>query len=176
VPEPAAIKMATATATATATTTATAVAAAVANADADADAAPRPPVDLLHLARRQADAGQLPLARATVEHALVVQAKLDAGAHHLHAVILEELGLVAEARAALQRALYLEPDFVLAHHVLGQLALRQGLAAQAQRHFGHVLALLDGLPADAALPRSDGLSAGHLRALVEAASTRRQRA
>jgi chemotaxis protein methyltransferase CheR len=170
VPEPAAIKMA--TATATTTTTATAVAAAVANADA----APRPPVDLLHLARRQADAGQLPLARATVEHALVVQAKLDAGAHHLHAVILEELGLVAEARAALQRALYLEPDFVLAHHVLGQLALRQGLAAQAQRHFGHVLALLDGLPADAALPRSDGLSAGHLRALVEAASTRRQRA
>lgn len=148
---------------------------ATATADADADAKAHPPSDLLRLARRQADAGQLPLARATVEHALVL-AKLDAGAHHLHALILEELGLAAEARAALQRAIYLEPDFVLAHHALGQLALRQGLAVQAQRHFGHVLALLDGLPAQAELPRSDGLSAGHLRVLVEAVSSRRHRA
>jgi chemotaxis protein methyltransferase CheR len=149
------------------------IAAATATATATADA--RAPSDLLRLARRQADAGQLPLARATVERALV-QAKLDAGAHHLHALILEELGLAAEARAALQRAIYLEPDFVLAHHALGQLALRQGRAAQAQRHFGHVLALLDGLPAEAELPRSDGLSAGHLRVLVEAVSSRRHRA
>ena len=146
-----------------------------ADAHAHADTDVRAPADLLHVARKQADAGQLPQARATVERALV-QAKLDAGAHHLHAVILEELGLAAEARAALQRAIYLEPDFVLAHHALGQLALRQGLAAQAQRHFGNVLALLDGLPADAELPRSDGLSAGHLRVLVEAVSTRRHRA
>ena len=148
---------------------ATSPSAAVAPAD------PGAPTDLLRLARQQADAGQLSLARATVEHALL-QAKLDAGAHHLHAVILEELELPGEARAALRRALYLEPDFVLAHHALGQLALRQGLGAQAQRHFGHVLWLLDGLPADAELPRSDGLSAGHLRALVEALATPSPRA
>ena len=146
------------------------IAAATADADVDVDA--HAPSDLLRLARQQADAGQLPLARATVERALV-QAKLDAGAHQLHALILEELGLADEARAALQRAIYLEPDFVLAHHALGQLALRQGLAAQARRHFGHVLALLGDLPAEAELPRSDGLSAGHLRVLVEAVSSRR---
>ena len=62
---------------------------------------------------------------------------------------------------------------MLAHHALGQLALRQGLAAQARRHFGHVLALLGDLPAEVELPRSDGLSAGHLRVLVEAVSSRR---
>lgn len=124
---------------------------------------------LLHRARQQADTGQLELARATVEQALV-PAKLDAGAHHLHAVILQELGQPGEARSALQRAIYLEPDFVLAHHALGQLALRQGRGAEAQRHFGNALALLARLPADAVLPRSDGLAAGHLRALVEAVS------
>lgn len=130
--------------------------------------------DPLRRARRQADAGQLELARATVEEALV-PGKLDAGAHHLHAMILEELGQPDLARRALQRAIYLEPDFVLAHHALGQLALRQGQAAHAQRHFDNALALLAGLPADAVLPQSDGLTAGHLRALIETASQRRRR-
>ncbi len=128
-----------------------------------------PPDELLLLARRQADAGQLEPARATVEQALAA-AKLDASAHHLHAVILEELGRDPEARGALQRAVYLAPDFVLAHHALGQLARRQGREAEADRHFGNALALLARLPADAVLPQADGLTAGHLRALVEAAA------
>jgi chemotaxis protein methyltransferase CheR len=126
--------------------------------------------DLLRLARRQADAGQLAPALGTVERALLATAKLDAGAHHLHAVILEELGREAEARHALQRAIYLAPDFVLAHHALGQLARRQAHDAEAQRHFRNALGLLARLPPDAALPHADGLTAGHLRALVEAAA------
>ena len=137
-----------------------------------AAATPVPPPaaeDLLRLARRQADAGQLAPALGTVERALAT-AKLDAGAHHLHAVILEELGREAEARHALQRAIYLAPDFVLAHHALGQLARRQAHDAEAQRHFRNALGLLARLPPDAALPHADGLTAGHLRALVEAAA------
>ena len=134
-----------------------------------APAHPPAPEDLLRLARRQADAGQLAPALGTVERALAT-AKLDAGAHHLHGVILEELGREAEARHALQRAIYLAPDFVLAHHALGQLARRQARDAEAQRHFRNALGLLARLPPDAALPHADGLTAGHLRALVEAAA------
>jgi chemotaxis protein methyltransferase CheR len=141
-------------------------------AAAAADAASH--VNPLHLARRQADAGQLALARATVEQALV-QRKLDPAAHHLHAMILQELGQPGEARRAFQRAIYLAPDFVLAHHALGQLARSQGQATQAQRHFEDALALLAGLQADALLPQSDGLCAGHLRALIEATLQRQRR-
>jgi chemotaxis protein methyltransferase CheR len=122
----------------------------------------------LAFARREADAGRLSTARAAVERALGA-AKLDAVAHHLHAMILLEQGHDALGRAALQRALYLEPGFVLAHHALGQLAWRSGRRAEARRHFRNALALLAPLDAATPVPHSDGIAAGQLRALIEAA-------
>jgi chemotaxis protein methyltransferase CheR len=132
-----------------------------------ADALAAPAADSLQLARRHADAGRLDLALAAVERALATD-KLDAGAHHLHAAILDELGRVEDAQAALKRALYLEPDFVLAHHALGRLAGRHGNAVQAQRHFSHALSLLGRYRPDEPLPRADGLAAGQLRLIIEA--------
>lgn len=145
-------------------------------AAAAAPAAESDAPDVLQLARMQANAGRLDLARQTIEAAIAGAAKLDAGAHHLHAVILAELGHEPPARAAFRRALYLEPGFVLAHHALGQLALQHGSRADAERHFGNALALLLRLPAGAVLPHSDGLAAGHLRALIEAALPKRRSA
>jgi chemotaxis protein methyltransferase CheR len=123
--------------------------------------------DPLQHARTLADAGALEPARAAVEQ-LVAAAKLDPEAHYLHAVILQELGQDAGAEQALKRALYLDPGFALAHHALGQLALRGGRPVPAQRHFHHALAALERLDAASVLPHSGGLAAGHLRALIEA--------
>ncbi len=119
-------------------------------------------------ARAHADAGRLGPALEAVEQALAHD-KMDAGTHHLHAVVLMEMRRAEDARNALRRALYLEPDFVIAHHALGQLALREGAPADAARHFRNVLSLLDGTDADAVLPHSDGLVAGRLGELVNAA-------
>lgn len=123
--------------------------------------------DPLRQARALADAGALELARAAIEK-LVAAAKLDPEAHYLHAVILQELGQDTGAEQALRRALYLDPGFALAHHALGQLALRGGRPAPAQRHFRHALAALERFDAASVLPHSGGLAAGHLRALIEA--------
>jgi chemotaxis protein methyltransferase CheR len=123
--------------------------------------------DPLAMAHEHANAGRLDLALAAVEGALAA-AKMDAGAHQLHAAILDELGRVGDAQAALKRALYLEPGFVLAHHALGQLALRAGRPLEAQRHFANALSLLARHGADDVLPRSDGLAAGQLKALIDA--------
>lgn len=122
-------------------------------------------------ARRHADAGRLGLARDTVEKALAVN-KLDAGLHHLHAAILRELGCDAQARQAWRRAIYLDPGFVVAHHGLGMLALRQGLGNEARQHLQNVLVLLARQDAQAPLPYSDGLAAGHLKAMTETALAR----
>jgi chemotaxis protein methyltransferase CheR len=122
-------------------------------------------------ARRHADAGRLDLARDSVEQALAVN-KLDAGLHHLHAAILRELGCDAQARQAWRRAIYLDPGFVVAHHGLGMLALRQGLGNEARQHLQNVLVLLARQDAQAPLPYSDGLAAGHLRAMTETALAR----
>jgi chemotaxis protein methyltransferase CheR len=136
---------------------------------------PRPPLQaepasaerLARLARALADAGQLGPAREAIEHALTLQ-RMDAGMHHLHASILLEMGEAELAGPALRRALYLEPDFVIAHHAIGQLALREGRHEQGMRHLRNAHELLDRVGADVVLPHSDGLAAGRLKALLEA--------
>ena len=64
------------------------------------------------------------------------------------------------------RALYLDPDFVLAHFGLGNLRLAQGRQREAERHFRNTLALLQRHPRDEPLPESDGLSAGRLVEII----------
>ena len=84
----------------------------------------------------------------------------------LRAVVLEELGRREEARRSLQQALYLHPDFVLAHFAMGNLARSNGEDEQARRHFRNALTLLECFPPAEPLPESDGLTAGRLREIV----------
>jgi len=61
--------------------------------------------------------------------------KLDPWAHYIRGVVLMEQGDANGAREALQRCVYLEQGFVLAHLALGQLARGLGNQAKAARHF-----------------------------------------
>jgi len=88
--------------------------------------------------------------------------KLDAAAHYLRAVVLMEQGHLEQARASLQRALYLDHDFVLAHFALGNLARSRGKSGEADKHFANALHLLRRYRPDDLLPESDGLTAGRL--------------
>jgi chemotaxis protein methyltransferase CheR len=120
------------------------------------------------LARICANLGELSEALSWAEKALAV-GKLDAGLHYLRAMILQEQGSMQEVVPSLKRALYLAPNFVLAHYALGNLALRQRNFKEAGRHFANVLALLDAYKPNDVLPDSDGLAAGRLREMVESA-------
>lgn len=88
--------------------------------------------------------------------------KLDAKAHYLRAVIQLELADQEQARHSLQRAIYLQPDLVVAHFALGSLARSRGRRHEAGRHFSNTQHLLAGLPPTSLLPESDGLTAGRL--------------
>jgi chemotaxis protein methyltransferase CheR len=87
------------------------------------------------------DAGRLDEAEAMCTQ-LITRDETGAEAHYL-------LGLAAEARGdrptAIDRhraALYLEPDFALAHLQLGRLERREGEVELARRDLGHALELL----------------------------------
>jgi len=67
-----------------------------------------------------------------------------------------------DARTSFQRAIYLEPDFLLAHFALGNLARNDGKNKQAEKHFTNALHLLRGYQPDEPLPESDGLTAGRI--------------
>jgi len=92
--------------------------------------------------------------------------KIDAAAHYMHATVLQEMGARETARRALQRAVYLQPDFALAHFVLGNFAHANAHPAEAHRHFANALHVLRDCPPDALLPESDGLTAGRLVEII----------
>ncbi len=122
-------------------------------------------VEFSLLTRALANQGQLSEARAWCDRWLAAD-KLDAAGHYLRAVILQELGEYDAARQALQRAVYLRPEQVLAHFALGNLARSTGSATEAERHFRNALRLLKSLPPDETLPESDGLTAGRLTEII----------
>lgn len=118
-------------------------------------------------ARACADAGRLDEAREWCDKAIAAD-KLNPGQYYLLASIEQERGQNEAAERSLARALYLAPDFALAHFALGNLCLSGGLQREARRHFGNALTLLRACPADTLLPESDGLSAHRLVEIITA--------
>jgi len=116
-------------------------------------------------ARACANEGRLAEAVEWCEKAIAAD-KLNPAHYSLLAAICQEQGQSETAERSLARALYLEPDFALAHFALGNLCLSGGRQREARRHFGNALTLLRACPADALLPESDGLSAGRLVQII----------
>jgi chemotaxis protein methyltransferase CheR len=119
------------------------------------------PETFAHTARAHANRGELEQALAWCDRWIAAD-KLNSASHYLRALILFEQGEHGEVAASVQRALYLSPDFVLAHFTLGNVARRAGQYADARRHFTNALHLLDRYGDDDLLPESDGLTAGRL--------------
>ncbi|OIQ92229.1 chemotaxis protein methyltransferase cher2 [mine drainage metagenome] len=113
------------------------------------------------MARSCANQGRLSEALEWCEKAITAD-KMNPLHHYLSATILQEQGQHEIAIQSLMRALYLDPDFVLAHFSLGNLHQSQGHYREAQRHFGNVLLLLRKHPQDEILPDAEGLTAGRL--------------
>jgi chemotaxis protein methyltransferase CheR len=116
------------------------------------------------LTRALANQGQLAEALAWSERWIAAD-KMDCAAHYLHAMILQEQGEREAARRSLNRAVYLQPEFALAHFALGNLA-RADARGDANRHFENALRLLRACPPDQLLPESDGLGAGRLMEII----------
>jgi chemotaxis protein methyltransferase CheR len=119
------------------------------------------PASCAAAARMHADLGEREQALAWCDRWTAAD-KLDPRSHYLRAVILFEHGSLDEARVALQRALFLQPDFVLAHYTLGNLASRSGDTDGARRHYTNALLLLNRYALDDPIPESEGLTAGRL--------------
>ena len=127
-----------------------------------------PPPDareMIRLTRELANQGRLAEAVAAADK-LVRAEKLNPVAHYLRAMILLEQGALPEADQALQRAVYLDHKFVIAHFALGNLARSAGRRKAADKHFTNVLQLLDRYGQDDILPESEGLTAGRLAEII----------
>jgi chemotaxis protein methyltransferase CheR len=119
------------------------------------------------LAHALANLGDLDAALTSSEQWIAAN-KLDAAAHYLNAMVLQELGEHSSSRAALQRAVYLLPEFTLAHFALGNNARAEARHAEAQRHFANAAHLLRASATDEPVAESEGLTAGRLREIIAA--------
>jgi chemotaxis protein methyltransferase CheR len=137
--------------------------AALAAAPLDAEAATQ-------LARALANQGRLDDARRWIERAIAVE-KLRAPLHYLRATVLQELGEPALATQALETAVYLDPDLVVAHVAIAELARSSGRSAKSALHLAHALRVLRRQPPDAVVAEADDLTAGRLIAIIEAIQT-----
>ena len=133
---------------------------------APVDAMRQLPRALSMLARALANQGRLTEALVWSERVIAAD-KLTAAVHYLHAMILQELGRGDDARRSLQRAVFLEPTFALAHFALGNLARESARDAEASRHFANALDCAGRLPPEEPLPESDGLTAGRLTDIIQ---------
>lgn len=86
--------------------------------------------------------------------------------HYVRAAILEEQGALEDAARSLRRALYLDPDFTMAHFASGHLAIRRGRLEEAYKHFENTLGLLAVYQEHDVIPEAEGLTASQLRKLV----------
>lgn len=126
---------------------------------------PADPRGLALMARICANQGRLVDAQRWCEQA-VAGDRLNPGGYYLLTTILQEQDRVEEAVAAVRRALYLDPDFVLAYVALGGLVLRQGKSEESRRYWATALALLGQYPPEEVLPESDGMAAGRLAEII----------
>jgi chemotaxis protein methyltransferase CheR len=117
--------------------------------------------------RALANQGRLAEALTVCDAALAAD-KLAAGLYYLRATILQELQCEGEAKSALQRALYIAPDFVLAHFALGNLAIRRGDVQTARRYFKNAQSLLSTCREEDILPEAEGLTAGRFLEIIRA--------
>ena len=116
-------------------------------------------------ARRHANEGRLADAIEWCEKAIAVD-KMNPAHRYLLATVQQEQGQSEGAVQSLMRALYLDPNFVLAHFGLANVELARGRRREARRHFANALTALEAHASDEVLPESDGLTAGRLAEII----------
>lgn len=119
----------------------------------------------LLLARSRANLGELTQAAAWCEKAIQADG-MDAASRYVLALVRIEQCQPDEAIAGLRKAIYLDPDFAMAHYTLANLYRRKRMYSKARVHLRNALALLVDYRDDEALPESEGMTAGNLAQVI----------
>ena len=125
---------------------------------------------MLLIARIYADTGNLDESLEWCTRGLALD-RMDPGFHYLHAVLLHETDREEAALEELRRVLYLDPDFTLAHYIMGSINRKLGRESESRVNFRNAYALLNEMEEDEIVAYSDGVAAGRLRRIVGSVSS-----
>ena len=86
--------------------------------------------------------------------------------YYLKATIEQEKTRDKEAIQALKQAIFLDPEFIMAHMALGNILKQHGKSEDSKRCYANASQLLSGRDGDEIVPDSDGLTVGQLLNIV----------
>jgi len=114
------------------------------------------------LARANANLGRIASARHWCERAIASE-KLNPEIHYLQATILQSAGDIPAAIQSLKQALFLDPDFIMAHFMIGLLTR----SPTGEKSLQNARALLKKHDPDEILPFSEGMTAARLLETID---------
>jgi chemotaxis protein methyltransferase CheR len=123
----------------------------------------------LLLARIHANQRELDAAAGWCRQALA-DTPMDPAGHFVYGSIQLEQDDIEGAFISFRRVLYLDPDFILAHWTLSHLCRLQGRLKEATRHRKNAQRLTNSLPPAELLPEGEGMTAGRLQEVLNAAA------
>ncbi len=86
--------------------------------------------------------------------------------HYLTGTILLEKGDLKEAETSLQRAIYLDPDFVMAHFTLANVYAMTGRKQEALKRYRNILKILKAMVPSETVAESEGMVVSQFKDLV----------
>ncbi|NOX87469.1 MAG: tetratricopeptide repeat protein, partial [Calditrichaeota bacterium] len=122
--------------------------------------------DELTIIKNLANNGQLEEARELCRR-YVERNNLNSRGYYLLGNIFLELGDLARAEENFQKAVFLEPNFIMGHFALANVYSMKEISKESKRYYQNVLNLLKKSDADAIIPESDGLSVFQFSEMVK---------
>ena len=92
--------------------------------------------------------------------------KLSSEAYYLISSVEAELGNMEAAYKSITKALYLNPDLIIAHFTKGNIARNQMKCKDANKSYENALDLLNSMKDGEIIPESDGITAGRLKEII----------
>ncbi len=119
------------------------------------------PPSPLETAKSFANHGKLKEARLCLEP-LIDTEPMNTKALYFYAHMLMESDELQLAENMLKRLIYLEPDHIMAHYQMGNLARLKNQQKMAVRHFRNVIEILKSMPNEEIVNDSEGITAGRM--------------
>jgi chemotaxis protein methyltransferase CheR len=123
------------------------------------------------LAKSHANLGELDHAAFWCKKA-VESEKLNPEIRFLQASIFQDAGKIKEAIGSLKHAIYLDPDFIMAHFLMGMLLLGENNATESRKSLSNALSMLRNKDPEEVIPFSEGMTVARLIETITALLSR----
>ncbi|EKD30654.1 MAG: hypothetical protein ACD_77C00498G0002 [uncultured bacterium] len=118
------------------------------------------------LAKSYANTGHYKEAISVIDK-IITEGLSDEDIFYLYGTILHELNEIGKAKEVFKKGLYINPDHLFSHLMMGNILNQEGKKSAANKHYSNVLKILEKWNSDEIVSGSGGLTKARLKNMVE---------